>query len=231
MVLSGRRSLSYQTLQKLKHFLKLKAREFHHLTLLWKLAESDDPQLRRQTLQSIQKSAKQHGVVSPVLNAYQYLTRWYFVAIRELANQPGFVTEPRWIKEQLQFPVTLKEVSKALSFLLKESYLKENEDGSTVPTKKKMECLGGVYRIALGDFHRQMLKLSETSIDSVPSSERLILGHTLSLSESDYVRVCDLLRKLISDVSEVESAGQENDRVYHVALAAVPLTKKPKKKG
>ena len=99
------------------------------------------------------------------------MTSWYNVAIRELAALPNFQFDARWIQGQLRETLPLEQIEKALSFLEKNGFLSR-----TAPfiSKKPIECMGGVFTLSLGTFHRQMLNQISESIESVPRDERLI---------------------------------------------------------
>src|SRR5690606_1478920 len=120
------------------------------------------------------------------LEAYRYLTHWYYVAIREMASLPGFRAEPRWVAPRLRGGVSVKEAEQALEFLREFGFLREQPDGSVALADKDIKCIGGVYRLALAQFHREMLALISRLLPRTPREERFVAGHTFAIPRSRF---------------------------------------------
>jgi uncharacterized protein (TIGR02147 family) len=162
--------------------------------------------------------------------AYEYLTHWYHVAIREMAALPGFKLDAEWIRDRLQESVPLKEIQVALEFLTANGYLKVKADGSVLPPENAIDCSGGVYRIALGQYHRQIFELATRSIDSVPREEREIQGHTIALGGKSYDQARGIMEEAISKIRELGEKDKNSQAVYHMEVALFPLTRRSQKK-
>lgn len=231
MVLSGKRSLSSNNLAKLSKHLALSASERSFLESLRALAETDSPEVRRDALERIQRFEGYRDRNQAEVEVYRYLTHWYYVAIREMANLPDFVADPHWIQERLTMHVPLAEVEAALGFLLENGYLSKGESGQVKPTQKRLNCSGGVFRVALSQFHREILDLAGKSIETVPSAERSLTGHTIALSEEGFAQARAILDETIERIAKLPKAGEEAKRIYHFELLGVPLSGKAPKEG
>ncbi|MGZ3769983.1 MAG: DUF4423 domain-containing protein [Bdellovibrio sp.] len=232
MCFSGQRKLSEKFYNKIKPFLKLTAKEERHLDLLRVIAESDDPSLRSSALSALQKFKGYREANQSELEVHKYLSNWYYVAIRELINGPGFIDDVEWIQARLRGRVTQKEVEEALHFLTNFGFVNKNSDGKYKVAEKQLDCHEGVYKISLSQFHRQMLDFAKLSIDETPRDERLLLGHTASLSADQYNRIQAILKESLTQIeivgknSHSESNSSANEvSVYHIELALFPLTK------
>lgn len=231
MCFSRKRKLSLNFYEKIKPLLKLSAKEKQFLDLLRVIAESEQPSERVQALTDLQKLNDYKKNHHSELEAHQYLSRWYYVAIRELVNLPEFNVEPAWIQERLRGRISQKEITEGLEFLLKFGFILKDHSGEYKVVEKQLSCHEGVYKISLGEFHRQMLDIAKVSIDDVSREERLLLGHTVALSQEQYEKVQVILREAINKIETVDSKSENESEVYQIEIAAFPLTKKPSVAG
>lgn len=226
MVLAGSRNLSAKALEKCSRYLGLSPRERNYLDLLRTLGDSDSPEARKEAFEKIQRYRTYQQVNPREIEVYRYLTRWFYVAIREMALLPGFRPDARWIQARLRGKVSLKDVQQALDFLISSGFMTVQPDGSVTVPQKDMQCIGGVFKLALGNFHSEMLGLAIDSISSTPRDRRSVTGHTMAISEKNYQKVVKILESALKQIAELEETDDSNNEVYHIALAAFPLSAK-----
>jgi hypothetical protein, TIGR02147 len=226
MVLSGKRNLSDKALESLKKQLKLKTDELAYLKYMIELNDSDDREEKLELVKKMQKFQSYEEGNSKELETYKYLTKWHYVAIREMIALDDFKNEIDWIQERLSFPVSPKEIDDALEFLLAHNFIQKAGKGKYKVQDKLLDCSEGIYRLSLGEFYKQIYVLAVEAIDKVPRTERLLLGHTLAVSDTAYEKISEILNEALSKVVEIEKNDLKKDRVYQVSFAAFPLTKK-----
>ena len=223
MVLKGERGLSVAALEKLKPVLELAEAENTHLERLRTVAESDSEDTRQEAMKKLQRSLAYRRKNPKELEVYKYLTHWYYVAIREMAQLQGFRADAKWIQARLRHEVPLIDIETALKFLLDNGYLIPTADGSATAGEKRIECLGGVYRMALSQMHREVMQLAIRSIESASSEERLLVGHTLAIPESRLEELKKILSDALEAVARLETEPGKGEAVYQVNLSAFPL--------
>lgn len=230
MVLSGRRLLSESAFEKLIPHLGLTKREQKILNLLRTMGESENPEIRSEALKDLQKMKEYQLNNSSEIEVFKYLSRWENVAIREMLNLPDFQLNPVWIQERLKAKIGLAEIENILDFLKNHGFISVSPDGKTATAKKSLQCEDGVFRISLSDFHRQMLDRIEDSIENTPRELRSIMGHTRTLSSKEFaalkLKIADFMNEL--DAAKSNSPDLDSE-VYHITLAAVPLTSTKRK--
>lgn len=229
LILKGTRKLSPEFLPKMVKVLKLNPAEARFLEDMVELGDSDSPEIRHRAFDRMSRSKTYRKQNPNEAHAYQYLTHWYFVAIRELANHPDFRPDPIWIRAQLKNKVPLQEIQKALNFLLENGYLERQADGSIRPPSKPIECLSGVYRLALAQFHREMLALATEAIDTTSSENRILMGYTMAVDAKGYDQVRAIIEAAYEQIKKLALNSTKAEAVYHVELAGFPLTKGEKK--
>ena len=226
MCFSRKRKLSLKFYEKIKPFLKLSIKEKRYLDLLRVIAESEIPNERVHALTGLQKLKDYKENHHSELEAHQYLSRWYYVAIRELVNLPDFKNEPAWIQERLRGRISQKEISEGMQFLINYGFVLKSSTGKFQVAEKQLSCHEGVYKISLGEFHRQMLDIAKNSIEDVSREERILLGHTVALSKEQYDKIQVILKEAINKIETVDNSSQPGSEVYQIEVAAFPLTKK-----
>ncbi len=232
MCFSRKRKLSNKFYEKVITLFKLSAKEIRYLDLLKIIAESEVPNERVQALTDLQKLKDYKNNNHSELEAHQYLSRWYYVAIRELVNLQEFKSDPSWIQERLRGRVSQKEIAEAIQFLIKFGFILPNTLGGYSVVDKQLRCHEGVYKISLGEFHRQMLDWAKISIDEIPREERLMLGHTAALNKDQYEKIQSILKEAMSNIENVGvTAAAKTAEVYHIELVAFPLTKNSSTNG
>ena len=224
MGLSGKRSFSAETLSKMVKPLRLKAMEASYLELLRVVAESDDQEVRINALKRLQRSQAYRRQNPKETEAYRYLTHWYYVAIREMAGMKDFQASPNWIQNTLHPKIPLKDVQEALKFLTENGYVDVTSEGKAKLVNKNIECLGGVYRVAIAQYHTQMLGLAAQALHDFPLAERTVLGHTMAISKANYDEVQQVLEKALKEISVIGNRSKDPDTVYHIGFNAFPMT-------
>lgn len=227
LVFSGDRALSANALAKLMPVLGLGKSERSFLEAMHLLGTSDSHEVRLDALNRMGGFAKYAANHLPEAETYQYLTHWYHVAIRELATDPAFKADPEWIRERLRVKVPASKIQEALDFLLQHQYLTVDADGRVRPPEKNIEGVGGVYRISLAQFHRQMFRLAEESLENARDTERNVMGHTFTISQAKVAEVREVINAAVKKVQAIAEAPdtEKKENVYHLELALFPLTK------
>ncbi len=229
MILGGQRNLSEDALHKLAPIFKWSQEEVDHLRNLCLIADSEIHEVRKQALARIQSRAGYSAENQQEIESYRYISHWYFPAIKQLALLPGFRANPKWIQEHLRERVGLPEIRDALKFLFEKGYLKRISKDEVEVKEKGVECHGGVYRIALAQFHREILELASKSIEKVPRDERSLMAEMFPISIKSFPRLRDELNKLVKKIIRDEAKVDQSEVIYNVSVLSFPISKKVNK--
>lgn len=224
LVLGESRSLSPDAFSKLSPHLGLNESERDYFRLLRELGEATSMPQRLEAVEKMQKVREYRSLNPNEIEAYQYLSHWYYVAIREMAAAPGFRADPEWIRKQLGGRVTVGEARAAIRFLVERGYLSVNPEGKAKQTKKDVECVGGIYRVALGQFHREIFAVVGDVVEKVESEKRNVQGYTFAFSADRFDEVKQILDEAMKKIEKVGERPGSADTVYHAGVFAVPLT-------
>lgn len=222
-IVQGRRNL---TLAHIKHWQAAIGWDEKEVSFLEKMIHFQDGDERDQKTEAYKKIIRfkryQERSTREVVT-WQYLEKWWVVVIREMSSLEDFRPDAEWVQARLRFPVPVVEIRKALRFLHDNKLL--SGQGEFV----RLECHGGVYKLALAQFHCQMLERASDSIYKATTDERHILGHTFRLNPKKTAKLKRIMDRALEELAALEDEGDANGEVFHVALTAVPMTKKEKK--
>lgn len=224
MILNGTRELTEKSFLKILPQLKLSAQEEKFFTLLRLVGVSPDHETRLNAINQMFKLKRFQDSNSKDLRVFEYLTKWYYVAIRELVAIPGFVADADWIASKLRGRISKLEVANALSFLIEHNYIAQDPMGGWRQVGSELDCREGLFKLSLGEFHRQMLTLASEAIEEVPREQRYIIGHTLALSKDDFLKIKEILDRSIENMKELSADTATAKAIYHIEIAAFPLT-------
>ncbi|MBC7459064.1 MAG: DUF4423 domain-containing protein [Bdellovibrionaceae bacterium] len=232
MVLSGQRPLSQDALSKLMPEMRLSKSEQLFFEAIHLLSTTSLQSVRTECLDQMRRYSAYREYYPNESEVYRYLTKWYYSTIRELSADPEFKPDAEWIQSRLRERVPLAELKEAVTFLVDNKYIIISDEGIVTPPEKHLSCEGGIYKVALTEYHRQLLSLSEKSIENASTNERHLIGHTFAVSEKKFERIQELLKEVVEKIQEItqEKSAEPRDTVYHLEMALFPLTISKEKK-
>lgn len=225
-VLSGDKNLSHNSALKLVSVFELADADQSYFLWLVKLSESNSQKERINALKQLLRFHDFKNQSPQEAEVYQYLSNWYYVAIRELVATDNFKEDIKWIQKQLFTHVPAPNIKKALEFLERNNFISRNKAGRLVQSNKNVHCDGGIFRLVLGQFHRNMLELASQSIDRCQRDQRSLTGFTFSIPINKFNEVREILATAEKKLADLDTQKVSADSVYHVCLAAFPLAGK-----
>ncbi len=224
MALSRKRPLTEKALKKLIPKLKLNSKEKTFLLLLRTIGESENQSERVQALTKIQKFKMYRENNLGEVEVHRYLTKWFYVCIREMSMIEGFSADPHWIRSRLRGQLTILEIETALKFLVEKGFMKE-ENGQLKAVERNLDCREGAFKLSLGKFHTDMLEFAQKSIVEVPRAQRSLLCHTAAIREQDFPEITKILEEALKKIEQFCLSAVGPNSIYHVEFAAFPMTK------
>jgi len=234
MVLSGKRPLSSKAFNKILPFLHLEKYEARFLEKLRLCEVASNAESKHAAVLELKNHRNYRLKNQKEVQVLEYLGHWYHIAIRELTADLDFKDDVKWIQKKLAFHVPLKNIREALKFLEESEYLIRDKKGSLRALDKKIHCTPKIWGHSLRSMHEQMLELALKSIDETDSSERMVLGSTVFVGDSQIQEIRSVLQEARDRISAIElgfeETTNEKGKVYHVELAGFPLTDAKKKR-
>lgn len=156
---------------------------------------------------------------------FEYLSRWYYPAIREMVAREDFREEPSWIGAQLFPSVGSDQVEEALQVLLELGLLRRGDDGRLERGESSVTTEHEVRSLAIGNYHRQMMERAKESITTVPREYRDLGAMTVCVSAQTIrdlkVRVHEF-RELLFEICERDESPEI---VFQINTQLFPLSR------
>ena len=225
LILAGKRTPTLSALQKIIDPFGLSKEDRKALFLLYHLEESDLDTVRRESFDEL-KSMRPYRDRNPKeVTAFEYFTRWYYVAIREMVQLADFKLDNEWIQSRLKHKVALGEISQALRFLVKNKFITQDRAGSWNQVKHDLTCFDGIYRFSLASFYKQIMPLATEAIEHTPRSQRHLASHTFSLNRSDFEKVRQILEQALDQIQKIKTQPKQNNtEIFHVSMTAFAMS-------
>jgi uncharacterized protein (TIGR02147 family) len=156
---------------------------------------------------------------------YEYYSKWYYIAVRELLAVGNFRDDYSRIARSLNPGIRLDEARKAIAVLLKLGLIAPDEDGYYRATKRILTTGTDVTSLVIANFQKAMMELARQAIDRHPVEHRNITTVTFSVSQEtcdDIKAELDACRKRILGMIE---RSENETMVCQLNFQLFPLTR------
>lgn len=155
---------------------------------------------------------------------YDYLSHWYYPAIREMAARPDFRDDPGWVGAQLVPPVRAAEAEEALRVLLRLGLLVRDADGRVGRGEPTLTTGPEVQALAARNYHVQMLERAVAAIDLVPPDRRDLGAVTVCISRQAAAGLKREVQEFRRAVLARCDADDRPEVVYQLNIQLFPLS-------
>lgn len=226
LVVEGKRNLSHESIGKIADGFSLdhQARDFFENLVLMNQASNlkDKDRYYRKML-----AVKEYSKIARLgRESYEYFSKWYCPAIREMIGFKGLKQTYDEIAESLAPSISAKEVEKALVLLEGLGLIRKDEDGKYVRSDKAVTTGPEVQSLVVGNYHREMIRLAGESLDRFPKDERNITSLTLGIDSEKMDEIVRRIAALRADLLQMASTSKKPGQVVQVNFQVFPLSKK-----
>jgi uncharacterized protein (TIGR02147 family) len=222
-LLSGKRNLNRQNILSFIKILKLDHDEAGYFENLVYFNQSRSIQDKDHWLLKMMESSK---VNSKILNrdVYEYFSKWYFAAIRELLFFCKKAIKPQEIADRLCPPISGDEAEKALALLERLALIERMPDGSFRQKDTVISTGDLIHSVEIANYQLQTIELAKQALDAISIAQRDISTLTMSISKDAFEKIVDILKKTKQDIIKVTQQDCDEDRVYQLNMQFFPLT-------
>jgi len=224
-ILHGRRRLKPSLAERLAEELKLSERDRLKLLSLVERDVGNSSLIRGRAVDLLTglDKAEPHEVTPQALRAR--LGQWHTGAILELARCDDYVPDPRWVAAALRPSITPEQAEQAMRILQDHEYLDADyrlvQPGRDAGTPQQLGR--GDESRSIAAYHEETLALAISAIRRELHRDRLFMGGTVALSEDDWLKLRSRFAEMFNQLL-LSASKEQPDRVYHVNLAAFPLS-------
>jgi uncharacterized protein (TIGR02147 family) len=222
-VLQKQIHLSEKALDPLCQFLKLNKKEIEYFRLLVRFNKVT---ARDETRQLFEKLIELREPKTQTLDAakYEFFSKWYYIAIRELLNFYRFTGDYKKLAAKLDPPITASEARHAVELLKKLSLVRERDDGSLELTEQFVTTGESWNSIAIENFQKESIRLAGESIERISRNNRETSTVTISMSVKGFTALKERLREMRKELLEMARQDETPNAVFQVNFQIFPLT-------
>jgi len=225
LVIDGKRNLTSSTAEKFANALSLTRQESDFLMDLIGFNQATSAAEKNRYYARIGRYREHRLTRSLERDAFEYLSCWYYPAVRELVACEGFCEDPEWIAAALVPPISPAQANRSINLLLKLGLLERDETGGLKQGDPLISTGSEVRSLAVGNFHRQMMARAAAAIEDVDPEERSITSITISLSDTTFQQFKEKIAVLRSELMSLSAEEGAPTRVMQFNFQAFPLAK------
>jgi len=223
LVIDGKRNLTASSTERFATALELTSSETAFFRELVGFGQARSAAEKNRHFERIGAYYQHRAVCALQRHQFEYLSRWWYPAIRELVACQGFVEDESWIAGRLVPPITPAQARQALDLLLELGVVERAPEGRLRQRKPMLSTGAEVRSLAVGNFHRQMMERAAASIDEVDRELRDISGVTVALSPEAFQVIKQKIVELRSELLALSAADSRPTRVVQVNFQLFPL--------
>jgi uncharacterized protein (TIGR02147 family) len=229
-VLQKHMHLSLKSLPRLTDFLNLNKKEIEYFTLLVRFNRAHNKDEMRLYFEKIIEF-RELRINALDADKYEYFSKWYYVAIREILNYTRFAGDYKSLAARLNPPISEAKARKAIELLVKLGLVVKNDQGIFEQTNQFITTGESWDSIAIENFQREMLHLAEESINTIPKRDRETSTITVSVSWPCFEAMKERLREFRKELLEMARIERDPDGVFQVNFQIFPLTRVDRGEG
>lgn len=226
LIIQGKRNLTESALFRICGFVKLNQSEIEYFKDLVAYNQAKTLEERNFHYQKLLGNKKCENIRSLEQAQFEFFTKWYHAAVRELVAFPLFRGGEQEIAKRLWPDVTPAQVRKSIALLERFGLIKKNPDGTFSQTAGGITVSPEVHSMALVQYHQEMLEISRRALSEHPFEDLNVSSVTVGVSKQTYEAIRVELEQFRKKILVMASEEKAAERVYQLNFQLFPLTKK-----
>ncbi len=224
LVMDGKRDLGKTALKKIVDalFKRKLDREYFIALTCFDQAKSNEERTRH--LDTISRLRHRTKVQDISIDQYEYLSKWYYVAIREAVLLTDFSENASWINKILGTRLSPNTIKNAIDKLIKLGLLKRDSKNRLKQTDRSIVCDPKIFSAAVISYHKEMIERGMFSLEKSKSTHREISGVTFSLDEDTFNNIKEKINTFRQEVHAIASSAVAHEAVYQFNFQLFNLT-------
>ncbi|MBL8026226.1 MAG: TIGR02147 family protein [Fibrobacteres bacterium] len=157
---------------------------------------------------------------------YEYYSKWYHSAIRELACTLDWQDDYKKLAKMLSPRITVKEARKSIKLLLQLGLIKKSENGRYKQENPLISTGMDISSLAVRKLNDTLSTLGREAIERYQPTERNITSMIAGVSDDSYPLIIKEINEFYQRIMSIVSADNKTNRVYNINLQLFPLTSK-----
>lgn len=225
MIIKGERNLSIKTIEKFAEGMRLSAKEKRYFELMVMFNQADDLQMKAKYFSEIMalkmSSKKLHKLEK---EKFDFLSKWYVVAVYVLVDLQSFKSDPQWIAKRLGNKITATQAKEALDNLTKLGMIAPDEGRGFRQTSGAITVPDDTRSVAVFNYHQSMIRLAAEALRNTPQNLREMNGATITIPTEKLSEIKEKIRAFRKEINQLASSYENPDEVFQLNIQLFPLT-------
>lgn len=223
-MVSGRKKLSSLFQMRLVQLLHLGPREQQYFNALVDYNQADTHEIKEQTYKRLLDF---HELKPEVLGRdhYEYFTKWYYTAIRELMLINDFTGNFNELAKSLMPAITPNQAKEAVVLLERLDLIERKPNGAWTPKVQHVSKDTNSQPIHFINYLKTNMEVAMKALETVPKEERDFSALMVGLSEENFREVQNEIKVLKEKIKTLSAQPQEDGRIYQLLIQAFPMSK------
>ncbi|MEZ4239620.1 MAG: TIGR02147 family protein [Myxococcota bacterium] len=223
-VIEGRRNLTPATTEAFAAALQLATAEADFFGLLVALGQAATDAERNAAWERIAATRRFREARRIEGDGFEYLSRWYYPAIRELAARPDFREDPEWIAQAVRPKITAARARRAVEVIVALGLWVRGDDGRLRRSDASVVTPHEVVGLAVHNYHHGMIERAREAIDAFDPEERHLGAVTVAVPEALVPELKRQVAAFQERILDLCDAAPDSDRVYQLNIQLFPLS-------
>lgn len=208
LVFDGKKNLAENGIRKLARGFKLNEGETKYFRALVRFNQAKTQEEKNHYFQDLRQNKKFLEAKPLTVAQYHLFSRWHYAAILELVRIPfKGIKDERWLQSELNPPVDLREIKKAVQELKQLNLLSVDNKGGLRRQDAMLRTDDDVASFSVYSFHTEMIKLAARAVVKEKFRDRDFSTLTVAISEKGFQRAkreIQKFRKMLHSILEAE---------------------------
>jgi uncharacterized protein (TIGR02147 family) len=227
LVMDGKRNLGGDSPERVAQAFDLDEHQTRFFLRLVALDQAETNQERNAAYRAVAASRRFRAARRIEHDMFEYLSHWYYPAIREMAARDDFVDDAKWIAERLFPSVPTRDVQRALEALFRLGLLTKDDDGTISRGEPSVTTGHEVAALAARNFHYQMLERARESIELCDREFRDVSALTVCVNPDVVDQLKDRVHRFREEMLDLCDSSSDPETVYQLNIQLFPLTRPP----
>lgn len=224
LILQGKTNISLDMADGFAEAMKLKKKERDYFLALIQFNQAKDAEQKAKYQEKLEAfTAFKVKHLGP--ERYRILSRWYYIAVRELLNFMPFQGDFRTLGSMLEPPITARQAEEALALLQELGMVVKTAQGGYARVDPVLTTGYQANAPEVEGFFQAMHQLGGEALARFPREERNLSWLTLSTTKAKYKEIVEELRAFRLRVLELVEKEPREEIVYQCNFEIFPLTR------
>lgn len=228
-VVSGKRSLTRTQIHNFSVALKFNKKEAEYFENMVYFSDSKSTEERRLYFKKMM-SFYDSRAYKLMADQYEYFSRWYYVAVREMLSYVNFKDDYKALASELNPPIREDQARKAIDILYRLNLIEKDGDGCF---KRRDAVISTgyqgndklIYTMNIINFQKEMMEFAKGAYERSVINKIDMSTLTLSISEDIYKEMKEEIAQFRKKLLGMAEKDSKPDRIYQLNHQFFPLTR------